>query len=175
MAARAWRILAFALSACAGCTRSEQIIELKAAFSDATVVAELRPLWTATGEDRAGAQGMERRFILHIDAVNRLSEPIHLRLSDLRVNGGNAAVGTRGLAACALAPGLTRNVMQTDVWLPAEAAAARAIEIDSFALPLSERGRAFYREFLLQRRPDAAAAIDAEIAAAAAVPACATQ
>jgi len=39
-------------------------------------------------------------------------------------------------------------------------------------VPLSERGRAFYREFLLRQRPDAAAQIDAELAAYASAPPC---
>jgi hypothetical protein len=166
-----WCLLVLLLG-CLGCSRAEQTIGLKAAFSDETVVGELRPIWTASGEERDSPTGRERRMTLRVDAVNRLSDPVYLRLSNLRLSAGKGPIAPSTATACTLPPGRTEKIVQIDAWVPVGADEHPTIAVDYLAVPLSERGRAFYREFLLQQRPSDAAAIDAEIATYAAAPPC---
>ena len=160
-----------------GCARLDQTVELKPAFSDDTVVGQLRPTWTVSGEERDTDSGRQRRLILRVDAINRLAEPVYLRLSGLRlVDPGAPIPADAARAECALPPGTTDGVLQAIVWTPvAHLDDIRGVEVDYFAVPLSQRGRAFYREFLLQQRPTDAAAIDAVIATYAAAPVCTAQ
>ncbi len=170
-----WRALALVLLAGAGCARSESSVELMAPFSDDTKVGQLTARWMASGEERTNAGVTERAVIVRIDAVNRLADRLYLRLRGLRLLGpsGPLPAGAAGVG-CTLAPGLTRAVLSGRVWVAAaEANAIRGVHVEHFAVPLSERGRAFYREFLLRQRPAAtAAAVDAELDAYAAAPPC---
>src|SRR5262245_22198806 len=104
------------LLGCLGCSRSEQIMDLKAAFSDETEVGELRPIWTASGEERDSPSGRERRMTLRLDGVNRLSAPVYLRLSNLRLSAGNGSIAPTA-TACTLPPGHTDKVVQTEAWV----------------------------------------------------------
>jgi hypothetical protein len=172
-----WRGLALVLLTCAACSRSGGTLELLAPFSDDTVVGQVTASWRATGQARADAGGAaEREVAFRIDAVNRLSDRLYVRLRGFRLIAGDGTASSSALIAeCTLAPGTTPAVLRGTLWMPAaEVSALRGFQLDHFALPLSERGRAFYREFLLQQRPDRAAAIDAELTAYAAAPACRT-
>jgi hypothetical protein len=167
--------LLLSLLIAAGCTRSAATLELIAAFSDDTAVGELNATWRDTGEERPGSapNTRERKVIFRVDAVNRLSDPLYLGLRDLRLLGPAGALAVPGAVACALAPGTTPGLLSGAVWVPArDAPGIHGFEISRFAVPLSERGRAFYREFLLRQRPGAAAAIDEEMAAYAAAAPC---
>jgi hypothetical protein len=170
MSRRCWLVLA--LLPLAACARSSGTAELKAAFSDDTVVGALEASWQKDGEAREG-NGPAHRLAFRVDATNRLSAPVYLRLREFRLLGPWGKVGAGGAIDCALAPGTTVGVMRGTVWLPAaQAGSVRGFEVDRFVLPLSERGRAFYREFLLRQRPGDAAEIDAEIGRYAAAPPC---
>jgi len=161
--------------AAAGCTRSHGTVELMAPFSDDTVVGELTAAWHDAGEWRLanGPDTPQRKVVFRIDAVNRLSDRLYLRLRDFRLLAGGEAIDSAATAECTLAPGTTEGVVAGTLWVPAGLAQRiGGFQIDRFAVPLSERGRAFYREFLLLQRPGAAAAIDAELAAYAAAPPC---
>ena len=166
------------LLAAAGCKRSSGSIDLMPPFSDDTVVGQLTATWVDTGRERTSdTQGSRQHQVsVRIDARNRLSDPLYIRLRNLRlIATGGPVAAPEATAACTLAPGITTGVVKGRVWLPAsEADSVRSFEIDHVAVPLSERGRAFYREFLLRQRPNDAAAIDAELAAFAAAPACVT-
>ena len=145
-----------------------------APFSDDTVVGELTATWSDSGEERprAGTTDRERKVTFRVDAVNYLSDGLALRLRDFRLLAGGAAIDTAAVADCTLAPGATPRVLAGSVWVAAsQARAIGGFQVERLAVPLSERGRAFYREFLLLQRPDAAA-IDAELAAYAAEPPC---
>ena len=108
---------------------------------------------------------------LRIDVHNRLAGPFYLRLRGVHLVGVDAALAAD--AECSVSPGTTTGVVEGAVWVPAtQMPAVRGVHVDAFAVPLSERGRAFYREFLLRQRPGDAAAIDAELAAYAAAPPC---
>ena len=62
--------------------------------------------------------------------------------------------------------------MSGDLWLGREASTRiKDFRVADHAVPLSDPGRALYREWQLQGRPGAAAEIDAEIARYAAAPA----
>jgi hypothetical protein len=171
---RAW--LVATLLACAGCSRASGSVDLLAAFSDDTVVGQLTARWDESGEERAGAtpDGRDCKVAFHVDALNRLSDRLYLRLRDFHLIGrdGTHGAGEVGIE-CALAPGTTHGVLAGVDWVPCNATSAiRGFRVDHFAVPLSERGQSFYREFLLRQRPADAAAIDAEIAAFAAAPTC---
>jgi len=175
-AARRCAWLVATLLACAGCTRSSGSVELLAAFSDDSVVGQLTARWDESGEERAGAtpDGRDCKMTFHVDALNRLSDRLYLRLRDFRLIGrdGTHGAGEAGVE-CALAPGTTDRVLAGVSWVPCnEAGAIRGFRVDHFAVPLSERGQSFYREFLRRQRPTDSAAIDAEIAAFAAAPTC---
>ena len=167
--------LGAALFVC-GCARSGGTVDLMPPFSDDTVVGQLSVRWTDSGETRAtgGADGTRRRVEFRIQAENLLSDRLYLRIRELRLiaRDGTAVTGDAD-AACALAPRATAVILTGSVWVPsADANAIRGFRVDPLAVPLSERGRAFYREFLLRQRPDAAAQIDAELAAYASAPPC---
>ena len=169
-----WRALALVLLASAGCARSESTVELMAPFSDDTEVGQLSAKWIPSGAERTHAGVTERELIVRVDAVNRLADRLYLRVRGLRLIGpsGPLPAGDAG-TECALAPGVTRAVLSGRVWVAeAETDAIRGFQVDRLAVPLSQRGRAFYREFLLSQRPAAAAAIDAELDAYAAAPPC---
>ena len=172
MARRWWGVLM--LLTCTACSRSNRPIELKPAFSDDTIVGELRPSWSVTSDERGTGNSLERRVAVRFDAVNRLSDPLYVRLTKVRLVGPKGPIRLDDASvACALAPGETHGLLQSSVWMPAaDVDSLRALQIDQFTVPLSERGRAFYREFLLLQRPSDAVAIDAEIATYAAAPAC---
>lgn len=176
MTARWWALVLLLLAG-SGCARSAATVELIAAFSDDTVVGELSATWGDTGEERAGAgpNSLERKLIFRVDAVNRLSDPLYLRLRDFRLISREGALGAPAAIGCTLAPGATPGVLAGAIWVPArDAQGIRGFEVGRFAVPLSQRGRAFYREFLLRQRPEAAAAIDGELAAYVAAAPCRT-
>ena len=140
-------------------------MQLLAPFSGDTVDGEITARWTDSGQTRDGgtAATTERTLTFRIDAVNRLSDRLYLRLRHFRLL---TAEGSREDAdarvECTLAPGATPAVLTGRVWIAAsQATAVRGFQVDYLAVPLSERGRAFYREFLLGQRPNATAAIDA--------------
>lgn len=166
-------VVALLLVVGGGCSRSDQTVELKPAFSDDTVVGHLRPSWSATGRERVADGERQHELVVRVDAVNQLAEPLYLRLTSLRLVGPDGPIqADQTRAECALPPGTTDGVVQASMWVP-NLDGIRGAEVDYFSVPLSERGRAFYREFLLRQRPGDTAAIDAEIAGYAAAPACA--
>jgi hypothetical protein len=159
-----------------GCARSERTIELKPVFSDETVVGEVRAHWAETGAQRSvgDAGAAEREVGYRLDASNRLTEPLYLRVTDLRLIGQGGAIPTAAApVACQLAPGRGQVLVRGSVWVPAtQASGVRDAQAKLFVLPLSERGRAFYREFRLGQRPRDAAAIDAELETYGSAPPC---
>jgi hypothetical protein len=174
---RAGWVIAMLLLIGGGCARSDQTVELKPAFSNDTVVGQLRPTWSPSGAERNADGVRQQRIMLRVDAVNQLADSLYLRLSKIRLVGPDGPISAdETRTECALPPGTTDSVLQTSVWVPvASLDAIRGVEVDYFAVPLSQRGRAFYREFLLHQRPTDGAAIDAEIATYTAAPVCAPQ
>jgi hypothetical protein len=167
------RTLLALLALSAGCARSEQTIDLKAAFSDDTIVGHLRATWSAAQERTPGG-GAQRAVTVRIAAVNLLADRLYLRVRGLRLIGPNEPIGLGPPpTACTLPAHGTSTVLQTTASVPAAAAAAiRGVDVEPLAIPLSERGRAFYREFLLRKRGGPVTAIDAELDAYAAAPPC---
>jgi hypothetical protein len=147
-------------------------MELLAAFSDDTVVGELNATWTDAPPPN-GSTHTGRRVHVRVQASNHLADRLYVELREFRLltADGNAAVV--GNAACALAPQASDVVLEGDVSLPGGASnSVRGFRVDPLAVPLSDRGVAFYREFLLAQRPGAAADIDRVLAAYAAAPPC---
>lgn len=162
------------LAVSAGCTRSQQTIDLKAAFSDDTIVGRLEATWSAAQGERTEGHVAQRAVTVRVDAVNLLADRLYLRLGGLRLIGPHDATALDELhRECAIPAHATSTVLQATAWLPAaDASAIRGIAVAQLAVPLSERGRAFYREFLLRQRGGPAAAIDAELDRYAAAPPC---
>jgi len=161
-----------------GCSRSQRTIELKRPFSDDTIVGTLTAQWNETGIARpAGVSGAaEREVAFQIDVDNRLTDPLYVRFREAQLVGQGGVIPTADASvACTLAPGHTADVLHGSAWVPAtQAGGVRDFRIKYFVLPLSERGRAFYREFLLGQRPNDAASIDAELQTYAAAAPCAS-
>ncbi len=154
--------LALLIVTLSSCRRAEPGIELIAAFSAESRVGRL----TATWHD-VGSGHVEYR----VEVVNQLADPLYIRLGGFTLQRGGTAVGhAADQSACVAPAGATVSPLAGQMTV--DGGPADGFEVERFALPLSERGRSFYREYLLQRRPGDTAAIDAEIAAYARAPAC---
>ena len=172
---RATRTVIVLLALSVGCTRSEQTIDLKAAFSDDTIVGHLQATWTAAAE-RGRGDVAERAVTVRVDAVNLLADRLYLHVAGLRLIGPNGPIDLgQAHSECAVPANGTSTVLQATAWVPAtQASDIRGIEVEHLAVPLSARGRAFYREFLLRKRGGPVTAIDSELATYAAAPPCTT-
>jgi hypothetical protein len=144
-------------------------VPILAAFSDETVVARVLVGWEVSG---AGPVEGQRAVRWAVTVDNHLADRLFVRLDGLRLVGAAGAVALEGQVACTVGPG--RSVMgQGIVHAPAALVdGLRTFAVQPFGLPLGARGRAFYREFRLAQGAEAGA-VDAEIAAMAAAPACA--
>ena len=139
-----------------GCRKAEPGEPLLAAFSSQSVVGRLNATWT--------------KDAYAVKVANRLAEPLYVRLSGFRLLAGDRVVAqAEQSAACVVNGGDEATVLLGQFHAAPD---ADGFEVDRFAVPLSERGRAFYREFALQKRPGDAAAIDTEIASFAAARPC---
>lgn len=158
----------------------DDTIKLAAPFNDRTVVGDVSAVWSNTGEERGFAAGdrlaePDVRFSYRVDVHNRLGDKLFVRLGEFQLVGENGLpLATDPVRVeCALADGATRGVLAGDIWVAKHATGmVKAFRVSHFAVPLSDRGRALYREWQLQGRPGAAAEIDAEIARYAAMPPC---
>jgi hypothetical protein len=171
----AWRLVAALVLA--GCARGQSSLPLLAAFSDESRVGRITATWVATGlpHPATGGGPAQRELRYSVDLLNESAEPVFVRLRDFRVLAGTAEAARAGeTVACALRPGPNPGVLHGTLWVGDDRLAAlNGFDLNRFAVPLSERGRAFYREFLLGQRPGDATAIDAEIATYTSAPACA--
>ncbi len=163
-----------------GCSHDDDGVTLRAPFNDATKLARVTAVWSATKETRTFAEASklkepEVRFQYRVDIDNDLQDRLYVKLD------GFELVDEKGLAlgrdaattVCTLNPGRTESILSGGVWLPQRTAdAVRNFRVGHFAVPLSARGLGMYREWLLQSRPDQTAAIDAELAVYAAAPPC---
>lgn len=162
---------------CAGCAHSGGSLELLAPFSDDSVVGEITATWSAGGATRDVGSPVrtERQVEFRVEALNLLSDRLYVALHHFRLMTADGATAESAASVeCTLAAGERTAVLTGSLWIGGSAAAIREFRVDHLAVPLSERGRAFYREFLLRQRPDAMAAIDAELAADAAAASCRT-
>ena len=173
-------MIASALLAAAGCSRSPGALTLTAPFNEETKLGELTAVWKATGQERAFANATrlkepEVEVQYRVDAKNSMKDPVFVRLGgfELRSADGLALAHDQAQIECALAPGRTEGVLSGSVWV-AKSAAEKAARFDvrRFAAPLGERGRALHREWLRQNRPGQDAAVDAELQAYGSAPAC---
>lgn len=146
----------------AGCRRREEGVFVTAPFNEHTRLARIDVAWEISGD----TLGFDVR------AENRLSDRLYLRLGGLRLldERGEVVGSSQEFRGCILAAGATDSVLRGV--LPRPAADVEGFEIERFGVPLSDRGRAIYREFLLQSGSGAPAEVDAEIAGYAGAPPC---
>ena len=164
----------------AGCSRDRNAVMLTAPFNDSTKIGQLTAVWEDAGDERAFAGGTrlaepEVRFRFRVDAQNRLGDRLFVRLGNFQLVDatGLGLAAADASIACALSAGTTEGVLSGDVWVPKRTAKNVAgFRISHFAVPLSDRGRSLYREWLLQGRAQDAAQIDSEIGRYAAAPPC---
>jgi len=170
--------LALLLGAALGCARSGGSIDLLPPFSDDTVVGTLKASWHDTGRQRVAdaAGAVQHEVMVRVDAQNRLSDRLYVALGALRLRVPSGSVEVaEASTTCSLAPGNTPTLLAGRVWLPAaEADRIRGFQIDHLAVPLSQRGLAIYREYLLGQHRGDPPAIDSELAALGAAPPCAS-
>jgi hypothetical protein len=162
----------------AGCWRDSTRLYVTAPFNEETELAEIRAVWRNTGEERNFNESSrldEVRFQYKVDVHSRLEHRIYLQLGgfelldDDRLSLGRSDESVK----CVLGPGDTEAVLEGSVWVPKRSVKRVAsFRLDRFGVPLSNPGRAMYREWLLQNRPGEDAAIDSEMARYAAAPAC---
>jgi hypothetical protein len=164
-----------------GCSRDSREVLLTAPFNDDTEIGRATAVWQSTGEERAFAGGArlkepEIRFQYRVDVKNEMEHPIFVRL------GGFELLSEDGLALgrddasieCTVGSRGAQGVLSGSVWVAKHAASKIGrFRLGHFAVPLNERGRALYREFLLTTRPGEAQAIEAELAGYAAAKGCA--
>lgn len=162
------------------CSRDSGGVLLTPPFNDATEIGRVTAVWENTGEERAFADATrlkepEVRFQYRVDVKNDMDHPMFVRLGGfqllskegLEVGRENSnvecIVGTRG----------AQGALSGSVWVAKHSAdRVGSFQIGHVAVPLNDRGRALYREFLLSTRPEEAQAIDAEIAGYAAAKGC---
>jgi len=153
------------LLATASCRRAEQGTFVTAPFNDATRLARIDARWQVT------PTGLH----FQIRVENRLADRLFVRLAQpsFRDADGNRLGGSDVARECVLPPHSSGLVLDGDV--PLSAADANRVawfDVERFGVPLSDRGRGIYREFLLQQRVRSPTEIDAELTGYAAAPPC---
>ena len=165
------------------CSGDPNRVVLAAPFDARAKLAEVTAVWTNTGEERTFAEAArveerEVRFQYRVNARNRMQDRLYVRLGGFQLAAADGLVLGQDRAGieCTLDTGTTEGVLTGSVWLPkSKVEKVRRFRVSHFAVPLNERGRALYREWLLKKRPEQRAAIDAEIAAYTAAPPCAAR
>lgn len=147
------------------CRRGEERVFVTAPFNDATRLGRVEAQWAPT----AGGLHFEVRV------ENRLADRLFVRLGDFTLLDRELQplVRSTETGACVLAPKSTGLVLRGDIVLArAEVARVSSFDVTRFGVPLSERGRGIYREFVLQQRVRTPAEVDEEIAGYVAAPPC---
>lgn len=162
------------------CSRDGGGVALTAPFNDETKIGVVTAVWQGTGEERSFAGGgrlkePEVRFQYRVDVNSRMDHSMFVRLGGFQLlsKAGLALGADETSVECTVGSSGAKGVLSGSVWI-AKSATDRVdgFTLRHFALPLNDRGRALYREFLLERRPGEAQAIDAEIAGYAAARGC---
>jgi hypothetical protein len=167
--------------ALAACQRADEGVFLVAPFNPQAKLGKVEAVWRETGEERNSGGGVrlpepEARFQYRVDVRNRLRSPIFVRLSDFAFTSedGVDLGGDESRRECVTVPGLNEAALTGEVWVRKSLApGVKGFRVSTFAVPLSDRGRALYREWLLQRRTRDAEEIDAEIRGYLNAPPCA--
>lgn len=173
-----WPLVLLAIGV--ACGRNGTKVMLSPPFNERTKIGEVTARWEITSEQREFAEGRKLdepqvRVRYRVDVRNDLGDKMFLRLGEFRVMSetGRELARAGDRIECILAVGDSKGVLAGDLWVTKRASSAvHGFRISHFSLPLSERGRALYREWALQGRKADGAAVDAEIAAYARAAAC---
>jgi len=163
-----------------GCWRDADGVYVAAPFNERTKLAQVEAVWRNTGEERAFADATrldepQVRFQYQVDVENRLEDRLYLHLGKLELlDDERLSLGTASEeVTCVLDTGKTESLLEGNVWVAKRSAKkVSGFRLERFGVPLSERGRAMYREWLLQSRPGEERAIDAELTEYANAPPC---
>jgi hypothetical protein len=176
-------VVAMVVLASAACSREANKVVLTPPFDEQAKIGEITAQWEATAEERAFADGrkldeVQVRVHYRVDALNRLQDKLFVRLGDFRLlNESGIELGKdTGRIECALSAGQSNGVLSGDVWLSSRAVKnVGGFGITHLAVPLSERGRALYREWALKERAAEASTVDVDIQRFAAAGSCPRQ
>lgn len=161
-------LLALGLAACVfGCRRAEEGVFVVAPFNDHTRLARVDARWATPKAD--GAVEFEVRV------ESRLADRLYVRLASFALTAADGRTLARSgeERSCVLAPKATERVLAATVRLPPGAADEVAgFTLETFGVPLSQRGQGIYREYLLQFRGRTIPEADAEIQGYQASPPC---
>jgi hypothetical protein len=163
-----------------GCPGDATRVYVTAPFNEETELAEVRAVWRNTGEERAFAEASrlaeaQVRFQYKVDVRNLLEHALYLRLGSFELVDDDrlSLAKADDQVQCVLGAGKSEALLEGAIWVPKRwAKKVTGFRLDRFGVPLSDRGRAMYRQWLLQSRPEDAAVIDAELARYAAAPPC---
>jgi hypothetical protein len=163
-----------------GCRSESSHLSLVAPFNEHAKIGEVTATWVASGEERTFAGGArlrqpEMRFQYRVQVRNLLQDKLYVELADFQLTdaqGMELAADSRR-SECVLAAEGSAVSLAGEIWLPRRSKERIAgFEVRRFAAPLSERGRALYREWLLQGRPRDTAEVDKRFSVYAGAPQC---
>jgi len=147
----------------ASCHRGGERLYVTAPFNDEVRIADVTAEWRSVpGGDDAAEDHLS--FAVHVE--NRLADRLYVRLEGLALldAAGKPLAAPPEERGCVVAAKATATPLSGMVDVaPAGAAAITSFRVHRFGVPLSERGRGIYREFLLQSQKFTAAEVDAEI------------
>ena len=134
-----------------------------APFNEETTIATVMASWE-TQPAAAGASEENVHFVARVS--NRLADRLYVRLDNFELTDASGApvVSSPLRRGCIVAANADSVVLSGDLRLRRGSAARIAgFRVERFGVPLSERGRSIYREFLLQSEKFTAAQVDGEI------------
>ena len=178
-----WRRLLWsgALLTLVGCSRDPHTLPLATPWDARSTLGEVHAAWNSSGEERAFANAMRLKepqvqFRYRVDVNNRSGDKLFVRLANFQLAGGQGLEVAADTARieCTLAAGETPGVLAGELWVPrSQVDKIDGFRISALAVPLSDRGRARYRDWLKEGRTEKGADVEAELAQYAAAPACA--
>lgn len=163
MRSRVFGLAAVGLLFAAGCHRSEPGLFVTAPFNDETKIAKVEAHWQAAGA--ASPEGETLHYEVRV--ANKLADRLFVRLGTFALTDARGTVLASGgdERSCVVPASADVVVLTGDIALsPGAAARVADFRVSRFGVPLSERGRAIYREFLLQSEKYTEPQVDAEIA-----------
>jgi hypothetical protein len=173
-------VIALTVLLLAACSHDKEGVELVAPFDGGGSLGRVTAVWSKSGKDRAFAGGVrlkesEVRFQYRVDVRSRYRDKLFVEVGNFQlVDANGLALGSdTTTTSCILPDGTLQGILSGEVWLPRRLGErVKAFRVAHLAVPLGDRERKQYREWLLRGRPDGGGEVDAKIATYAAAPPC---